>query len=157
MDEKKPPKGDSWEDLVWQHHKYNDRTVIKSGSYLHCYCPHCLESLIQDDMIHLETTSAEGEDGWIEISPYVNVFEHRSNIALEEGKEVADLRCPRCHHTLRLEGRHCERGDARVACMLVGFSTVRVPLYFCTRIGCHWHQIDPEDIHKIILDDSPEW
>jgi hypothetical protein len=157
MDDRNPPRGERWEELLWQQHRYNDRTVIKSGSYLHCYCPHCHASLIHDDMIRLETTNAEGEDGWLEMSPYLNVFEHRSNIKLTAGKEVADLRCPHCRHTLRLEGRHCERGEAHVACVLVAISTMKVPFYFCTRIGCHWHQIDPEDIHKIILDDSPEW
>jgi len=157
VDEKKPPQGASWEDLLWQQHRYNDRTVIKSGSYLHGYCPHCHESLTQDDSIRLETTSAEGVDGWIEMSPYLNVFEHRSNISLVEGQEMSDLRCPHCHHTLRLEGRHCGRGEAHVACILVGISTMKVPLYFCSRIGCHWHEIDPDDIHKIILDDSAEW
>ena len=157
MSPDKPPKGDSWEDLLWQKHRYNDRTVLKSGSYLRSYCPHCDASLMQNDMIHLETTSHDGQDGWVEMPPYLNVYRRRSSIELTEGQEVADLRCPHCKRSLRVEGVTCERGDSHVACFMVGISSVKVPFWFCMRVGCRWHRIDPDDIHKIILDDSVEW
>ena len=152
-----PQKGDRWEDMVWRKAQYNDRTVLKSGSYLNSFCPHCGESLLRDQKVHLETVNRDGEEGWVEISPYLNVFEHSSDIHLSEGEEVADLRCPICHHTLRVEGRKCEKGDSHVARIMIGISSIFVPMYFCMRVGCRWHQIDPEDQHKIILDDSLEW
>ena len=157
MNRDHPPKGERWEKLVWQQHTYNDRTVLKSGSFIRAYCPHCDAELIQDGMIRLETTNAEGDEGWVDLSPYVNVFERRSSVELPEGQEVDDLRCPHCHESLGVEGKKCERGDSRVACFMVGISSVKVPLWFCMRMGCNWHRIDPEDIHKIILDDSMEW
>jgi hypothetical protein len=154
-DGQKGKKG--WEDAVWRQHRYNDRTVLKSGSYLNCFCPHCGESLIRDHMIHLTSTTHDGRVGWVELSPYLNVFERRSDIHLPDGKEVADLRCSACEASLKVEGRHCELGDSHVACMMVGISTVRVPFYFCMRQGCPWHAIDPDDEHRIILDESMEW
>lgn len=152
-----PPKGDRWEDIVWQPARYNERTVLKSGSYLNSFCPHCRASLIKDQKIHLETVNQEGQEGWVEISPHLNVFERSSDIRLTEGQEMADLRCPHCNRSLRVEGRTCEKGDSRVACIMVGISSVYVPLYFCMRVGCPWHMIDPDDEHKILLDDSQEW
>jgi len=152
-----PPRGERWEPQVWQQHAYNDRTVLKAGSYLRAYCPHCEVALIQDGAIRLETTNPAGDTGWVELSPYVNVHERNSSIELPEGQEVADLRCPSCHRSLQVEGQKCERGDAHVACVMVGISSMKVPFWFCMRIGCRWHRIDPNDIHKIILDDSMEW
>ncbi len=150
-------RGDRWEDIYWRDHAYNERTVIKSGSYLNASCPYCEASLIREGMIHLETTSQAGQEGWVDVSPYLNVFERRSDIELKEGDQVSDLRCPHCHKSLTVPGKTCERGDSQVACFMVGISSVKVPLWFCMRMGCHWHRIDPEDIHKIILDDSLEW
>ena len=151
------PRGERWEDLLWREHRYNDRTIIKSGSFLNASCPFCDVSLIQDGMIRLDTTLASGEDGWVELSPYLNVFERRSSVELPDGTDVSDMRCPHCNRSLQVPGETCERGDARVACIMVGITSVKVPLWFCMRAGCHWHRIDPRDVHKIILDDSVEW
>lgn len=157
MTSPKPPKGERWEDILWQEHRYNERTVLKSGSYLRSFCPHCGQELMKDQMVHLETTTDDGREGWVQLSPYLNVFERRSDIRLGEGQEVTDLRCWHCHHSLRVEGEQCGRGDSRVASIMVGISSIRVPLYFCMREGCRWHRIDPDDEHKMILDDSMEW
>ena len=157
MDRDNLPKGDRWQKLLWKQHVYNDRTVLKTGSYLRAYCPHCDVELNRDGAIHLETVNAKGDEGWLALSPYVNVFEHRSSIELPEGEVVAVLRCPHCRASLEVPGKVCGRGDSRVACLMVGLSTVKVPMWFCMRNGCHWHCMDPDDIHKIILDDSMEW
>ena len=146
-----------WKDTVWERHRYNERTVLKSGSYLQAFCPHCGESLLRDDHVHLLTVNAEGESGWVELSPYLNVHERRSDIRLPEGVEVADLMCSACERSLRVDERRCDRGDSHVACVLVGVSSVRVPFYFCMRTGCRWHCIDPDDEHMILLDESTEW
>ena len=52
------PSKDGWKDVVWERHRYNERTVLKSGSYLNCFCPHCSESLMRDNKIHLETSAS---------------------------------------------------------------------------------------------------
>ena len=157
MSADQPGNKKRWQEVVWQRHRYNDRTVLKSGSFLNAYCPHCGASLIREDMIHLLTLTQEGEQGWVELSPYLNVFERRSDIQLPAGMEVADLKCESCGASLKVPDRSCQLGDAHVACMMVGISNVRVPFYFCMREGCPWHLIDPEDEHRIILDESMEW
>jgi hypothetical protein len=152
-----PPKGKHWEDIVWERHRYNDRTIIKSGSYLVSYCPHCGQSLVVDDMMRLQTITQDGREGWVEFSPYLNVFDRRSDIRLGEGEEVADLRCCHCGASLHVPDHACGFGHPRVAWVTVGISTIRVPFFFCMRVGCVWHRIDPDDEHRIILDDSLEW
>lgn len=157
MNNDKPNRKSSWEEIVWDEHNYNDRTVLKSGSYLNCFCPHCSQTLMQHNSVHLETVNADGETGWVELSPYLNAFERKSNLLLTEGEELKALQCWHCHASLRSEDRKCDRGDSHVACFMVGISSVRVPFYFCMRTGCQWHLIDPKDEHKILLDDSMEW
>ncbi len=157
MSEDKSRQKSSWQNIVWDEHNYNERTVLKSGSFLRCYCPHCSLSLMKDNFLYLETIDPQGNSGWMKLSPYVNAFERKSNLQLKEGEEVSDLRCWQCQSSLRAGERKCDRGDSHVACVMVGISTVRVPFYFCMRTGCHWHLIDPDDEHKIILDDSMEW
>ena len=63
---------------------------------------------MRDNMIHLVSITADGQTGWVELSPYLNVFERRSDIHLPEGKEVADLQCSTCGFSLKVEGRHCD-------------------------------------------------
>ena len=108
-------------------------------------------------MVRLEILNSEGESGHVELSPYLNVYERQSDTRLPEGQEVRDLFCPHCHKSLKVEGKKCEFGDSHVAMLLVGVSSVKVPFFFCMREGCRWHRIDPDDEHKIILDDSMEW
>jgi hypothetical protein len=146
-----------WEEIVWQRHRYNDRTVLKSGSYLHAFCPSCGTSLMRENMIHLASVAADGRTGWVDLSPYLNVFERRSDIHLPEGQEVAELKCEVCGASLKSEDRPCGYCGSHVASFLIGISNVRVPFYFCMREGCHWHCIDAEDEHRIILDESLEW
>ena len=157
MSSDRPPKDPQWEGQKLEQHHYNDRTVIKSGSYLNSFCPHCGESLMRENKIRLDIVTAAGQEGWVDLSPYLNVFERISDTLLPEGEVVRDLRCPHCRHSLKVEGRKCGAGDSSVASILVGISSVQVPYYFCMRSGCRWHSIDPDDEHKIILDDSMEW
>lgn len=157
MQADRPSEKKRWEEVVWRKQSYNDRTVLKSGSFLNCFCPHCGTSLMRNNVVHLETVTVDGQEGWMELSPYLNAFERHSDIHLPEQTEVLDLKCCTCGHTLRVEGRRCGFEDSGVACVLVGISNVRVPFFFCMREGCHWHCIDPDDEHKIILDESMEW
>ena len=157
MTEKDKGKGQSWEELFWKSHKYNERVNIKSGSYLRSFCPHCEKELTRNNVIHLEVIGPNDESGWIELSPYLNTFDRKTDIKLPEAQEVKDLRCPHCHESLKIEGRHCGNGDAHVAGFLVGISNIKVPFFICMREGCHWHAIAPDDEGKIILDDSHEW
>jgi len=148
---------DNWENMFWDAHKYNERKKIRTGTYLHSYCPMCQKELTEGNILKLEVINQEGEHGFVELSPYLNVYERKTNISLPQGKEAKDLRCPHCHKSLRVKNKRCGLGDGHVASFLVGISNTKVPFLICMRVGCPWHAIAPGDQDKIILDDSDEW
>ncbi len=148
---------ESWEGLYWDSHKYNDRRKIKSGTYLHSFCPFCSKEITSENVLLLEIVTPDDVVGLLELSPYLNVFERKTNIHIPDGSELKDLRCPHCHASLKVAGKQCGLGDSSVASFLVGVSNTKVPFYVCMKIGCHWHAIDPEDQDKILLDGSDEW
>ncbi|MEW6412720.1 MAG: hypothetical protein AB1483_09645 [Candidatus Zixiibacteriota bacterium] len=156
MKDKERDKKDSWEGLVWEPHKYNERKKLKSGSYLRSFCPHCDAELTRDNVIQLEVINIEGASGSLQLSPYLNVFEHKTDIKLPAGQEARDLRCPECHKSLMVE-RYCRACDSHAASFLIGISNTKVPFFICMREGCHWHDISAADETQIILDDSDEW
>ena len=153
----KGTKKESWEDLFWEPHKYNERIKLKSGTYLHSTCPHCNGELTKKEILSLEVISPENEAGIIELSPYLDSFERRTNIKLPDDKEVKDLRCPLCHKSLIVKKQRCGLCDSKIAGFLVGAASIKVPFYICTRSGCQWHAISSEDENKILLDNSDEW
>ncbi len=150
-------KQDTWEGLFWRQHKYNERVKIKSGTYLKSYCPYCSKELTKDSKLILEFLSPQDRIGQIELSPYLNVFEHRTDLNLQEGTELSDLRCPLCHTSLVITEKKCARCKSNVASILIGSTTLRVPFYICMRLGCHWHSLSPEREKRIMLEESDEW
>jgi hypothetical protein len=146
-----------WENLVWEPHKYNERKKIKSSTYLRSFCPHCNKKLTQGNILTLDIIGQNEEKGKIELSPYLNVFDHHTDITIPEGKEIKDLLCPFCHKSLRVNNKKCDRCDSNVASFNVGSTIFKVPFFICMRLGCHWHAISPEHTQQIILEDSNEW
>ena len=146
-----------WEEHYWDSHNYNYRKNIKSGTYLHSYCPFCSKEITRGNALPFEVVNQDGEVGIVELSPYLNTFQRHTDIRLSEGEDVKDLRCPHCHKSLKVEGMKCGHGDLHVASFLVGISNSKVPFFICMKVGCTWHAISPEDESKIILDDSDEW
>ena len=157
MADEKQNQKDSWQDIFWDDHRYNERRKLKSGLYLRSFCPHCDRELMRNDMVFLEIINANNEAGWIELSPYLNVFNHETDIGLPDGEEIKEVRCPHCHHSLVLQDKTCGICNSSVASFLVGVSNSKVPFLLCMREGCHWHAISPADENDIILDDSQEW
>jgi len=150
-------QGISWEDIFWEPRKYNERRKLKADLYLRSFCPHCNKELMRHDMIRLAVVNLDGESGWMELSPYLNVFDRKTDIRLPEGQEVKELCCPHCHHSLVEDGKQCGMCNSRVASFLVGVSNTKVPFLICVREGCRWHAVSPSDETQIILDDSHEW
>lgn len=153
----KGDKKESWEKLFWEPHKYNERIKLKSGTYLHSTCPHCNGELTKKQILTLEVISSENKMGIIELSPYLDSFERKSNIKLPDYTEVKDLRCPICHKSLVIKKQRCGLCDSKIAGFLVGTSNTKVPFYICTRSGCQWHAISNEGENQILLDNSDEW
>lgn len=68
-----------------------DKEIIESGTFLNSYCPHCNKSLLEDNMLKLKVYN--GKEGFLMLSPYLNVFTTKSTIFLEEDKSLKDVRC----------------------------------------------------------------
>ncbi len=131
--------------------------IIKSGTYLNMYCPHCRKTLNRGEYAVFKVINPEGEEGEVKLSPYLNVYTRESTISLPEGQEVKDILCPNCGKSLICTEKRCDACGSRVAKVLVAALTQIVEFYICTRVGCHWHGLSEEDEDTIRLDDSLEW
>ncbi len=129
--------------------------TLESGTFLNSYCPHCDKSLIEDNMLKLKIYN--GEEGFLMLSPYLNVFTSKSTIFLEEDKALKDVRCWHCDKSLIPEDKQCEKCGSNVIRIEVGARTKLIEFYICTKKGCRWHGLSPGDYYDIRLQDSLEW
>ena len=44
-----------------------------------------------------------------------------------------------------------------MAKILIAALTKIVPIYLCTKVGCHWHGLSEENERIIQLDDCKDW
>ena len=133
------------------------KEVLKHGTFLYTYCPHCKHTLNKDNFLEADVINTNDEKGILHLSPYLNVYNHKSTIHLPEKNDgIKDITCPHCHHTL-IEEEKCPDCDRRIAHILVTTSSKLVDFFFCTKPGCKWHGISTEDENTIVLDDSNEW
>jgi len=133
------------------------RDIITSGTYLKCFCPHCTRTLIDNEELVLTITENDGETGCLHLSPYLNVFNHKSTIIIPRRSEAKDIRCPHCDITLIIDDRECHDCGARVVKFQVEAVSRLIEFYICARQGCNWHGLSHEDLDDIILEDSSEW
>lgn len=135
--------------------KEADKEIIESGAFLHAYCPHCRKSLIENDMLKVKISN--GEEGFLLLSPYLNVFTSKSTIFLPEDKTVKDLLCFHCNTSLIVKDKECESCGSPIAKISISARTKFIDFYICTKKGCRWHGMNEEDLYDIRLDDSDEW
>jgi methionyl-tRNA synthetase len=142
---------------VHQHAEVKDEAteIIESGTFLQTYCPHCQKSLIEDDMLKVKITN--GEEGYLMLSPYMNVFSSKSTIFLPEDKVVKDLKCFHCNTSLIPKDKDCGKCGSPVAKISVSARTKLIDFYICTKKGCRWHGLNQDDYYDIRLEDSLEW
>jgi hypothetical protein len=133
------------------------REIITSGTYLHSYCPFCEKSLIKDDLLELTIIEKEGEVGHLLLSPYLNIFNHKSTIQIPRKSEAKDIKCPHCDNSLITDYRECHDCGARIIKFKVEAVSRMIDFYICARQGCTWHGLSHEDLDDIILEDSSEW
>jgi uncharacterized protein (UPF0212 family) len=154
-------KFDHSQDEVPVHHHVSDaeedKEIIKAGSFLSSYCPHCLRSLIEDRMIKLKVENINGEVGYLLLSPYLNVFSHKSTIRLPEHQTLKSIKCFHCDHELYVHDKKCPVCDAEVAKVMVTAMTKMIDFYICSKKGCTWHGLSKEDLQSIMLEDSKDW
>lgn len=137
-------------------HEEEKIEIIKSGTYLHTFCPHCRKTLIEKNMIKLKVVKGR-KKGFIMLSPYLNVFTSKSTIFLQEGKEIGDLRCFHCDTSLMVKGKYCEECESEVFRIEISARTKLLDFYLCSKKGCRWHGLSKEDLNDIRLEDSLEW
>jgi len=133
------------------------KEIIESGTFLHTYCPHCKKSLIESDMLKLKIVNDKNEEGYIFLSPYLNIFSTRSTVFLKEDKILNDMKCFHCDESLVLKDKTCEKCDSPVALISIGARTKLIDFYMCSKKGCTWHGLSEDDINEIKLEDSIEW
>jgi hypothetical protein len=106
------------------------REVQASGSFLASYCPHCQESLIEDDHILFELETQAGNTGRFCLSTYLNVFSHRSTVEVPHFEEIKDLCCPKCRHTLLTPEQKCGECGTRAVYNLLDRRQLRCRSFF---------------------------
>jgi hypothetical protein len=130
--------------------------ILRTGTFLRTYCPHCRKSLIEDDSIKLKVDRGDRE-GFLMLSPYLNIFTSRSTIRLPEDKALSNIRCFHCNEPLVISGESCEECGNRVIHLVVSATSRLVDFYVCSKKGCTWHGISREDLNDIRLEQSMEW
>lgn len=144
--------------LHHHHHSPEDEKLetIKSGSFLHSYCPHCQKSLIEEGSIKFHVKRKK-ETGYFMLSPYLNIFTSKSTILLPEDQVIEDLACPHCSKSLVLHGEKCEECGSDIFRIEISARKKLIDFYICSKKGCRWHGLSKEDLHEIRLEDSMEW
>ncbi len=137
--------------------KKEDRTIMETGSFLHSFCPHCRRSLIQGNVISFRIVRDTGEEGILMLSPYLNIFTHKSTVHLPEGTRLKDVRCIHCDTGLIEKQKACPECGAPTARFLVAAMTKLIDFHICTKKGCTWHGLSDADYHDIMLEDNKEW
>lgn len=131
------------------------KEIIESGTFLQTYCPICKKSLIDNGMLRVKILN--GEEGYLMLSPYLNVFSSKSTIFLPEDKTVRNISCTHCDKSLISKSQKCGKCGSPVAKLSVSARTKLLDFYLCTKKGCKWHGLSKDDYYDIRLDDSDEW
>ena len=149
-------KGEIRLSSVYGSYNYVTDIEMPKGEVAKFSCPHCKKSLIQEGSIQLKIDRGEKE-GFLMLSPYLNIFTSRSTIRLTEDEIMSNIRCFHCNHSLEISGEDCGECGSRVARVVVGATSRLVDFYICAKKGCTWHGLSREDMNDIRLEQSLEW
>lgn len=127
------------------------REILRTGTYLHCYCPHCQMDLATENWVRLLVEGTNRSAGELLLSPRFNIFQREFRVPLEEGVGIRDLRCPGCNESLALSDRRCTRCGSQAVKLRVAVVDLDLDLFFCMRAGCPWHGLSTEDEKRIAL------
>lgn len=146
----------NWKNSVPKNEEDKKIEVIRTGTFLHTYCPYCKKTLIEKGTIKLKV-KRNGKSGFLMLSPYLNVFTSKSTILLPENEFIGDIRCFHCDKTLMLTDEKCQQCGSDIARIMVSAKKRLFDFYICSKKGCRWHGLSKEDINDIRLEDSLEW
>ena len=120
-------------------------------------CPHCKKGLIENNMLKFKIEKDDGKIGYLLLSPYLNVFSHKSTIRLPEKKAVKAIKCWHCESSLIEKDKKCPKCGSEIARISVAAMSKMIDFYICSKKGCTWHGLSDEDLKYIIIEDSEEW
>ena len=135
----------------------DSKEIIESGTYMHTYCPHCDKSFLENGHIKLIIINKKDEEGFVYLSPFLNVFTSKSTVFLKEDTVVKDVKCYHCKTSIIDKEKMCEACGSPAAKILISARTKLIDFYLCSKKGCRWHGLHAEDLHDIDLEDSLEW
>ena len=130
--------------------------IMKTGTFLQAYCPHCKKSLIEQGSIKLKV-DREKDSGFLMLSPYLNIFTSKSTIRIPEEEFIGDIKCFHCGQSLILDDLTCEECGSMVARVVLSATRRLVDFHICSKKGCRWHGLSREDLNDIRLEESLEW
>jgi hypothetical protein len=133
------------------------KEIVKSGTFLKIYCPHCYKSTIEKNKVIFKIANQNDETGFLMLSPYLNVFEEKSTIFIPEGATAKDILCPHCEKSLVAQDITCEKCSSPAVKVFVAAMRKLIDFYFCSMRGCNWHSLGPQDLQYVILEDSNNW
>jgi predicted RNA-binding Zn-ribbon protein involved in translation (DUF1610 family) len=145
------------EDLEYLDYFKVKKEMLKSGTYLRTFCPHCFKSNAEGNVVKFIIINQNDETGDLMLSPYLNLFTNKSTIEIPEGEVAKDIKCPNCEHSLIVADKNCELCGSQVVHLDVAAHTKLVDFYFCSKKGCYWHGLDADDMESVLLEDSNAW
>ncbi len=128
-----------------------EKEIIHTGTFLSSYCPHCKRSLIENGVIIFKIENENGETGHLMLSPYLNVFTHKSTIKIPEKQSLKNIKCFHCDKSLLVEDKVCPECGSEIAKIMVTTMTKMVDFYLCSKKGCTWHGLSDEDMKAITI------
>ncbi|MCX6235199.1 MAG: hypothetical protein NT175_10870 [Bacteroidetes bacterium] len=135
----------------------DSKEILETGTYLHTYCPICNKTLIEQGLIKLKIINERNEEGFVLLSPYLNVFTSKSTVFLKEDQVVKNIKCNHCDTSLIDEKVTCQVCGSPTAKIAVSASKKIIDFFICSKKGCRWHGLSEEDLYDIQLEDSLEW
>jgi hypothetical protein len=137
--------------------KKMEKELIKSGTFLRIYCPHCESGLIEKGSVIFSIENDKNESGYLMLSPYLNVFHNKSTVYIPEGAVVQEISCPMCKESLFAKEVKCENCESPAVEVEVAAIRRMIDFYFCSKKGCHWHSLNPKDMNYVLIQDSDYW
>lgn len=130
------------------------KELIKSGSYLQAFCPHCKKTNTDGNMVRFKVKNQNDEIGELILSPYLNFYTDNSTIKIAEGELTKEVMCPNCSKSLFVEDKNCEVCSSPIVGINIAAETKLINFYFCTKKGCSWHGLSEKDIKFVALESN---
>jgi predicted RNA-binding Zn-ribbon protein involved in translation (DUF1610 family) len=130
------------------------KEIIKSGSYLQAFCPHCKKTNTLGNTVKFKVKNQKDEIGELFLSPYLNFYTDNSTVNIAEGELVKEVMCPNCSNSLFVEDKKCTICSSPIIGINVAAKTKLINFYFCSKKGCPWHGLSEKDVKFVFLESN---